>query len=103
MIRVSVMYPKTDESTFDLDYYVSTHMPLVSSLLVSKGMRSVEIDQGLGSAGPGQPAPYACIGHMTFDTIEAFQQAFGPHATTIMGDIPNFTNVEPVVQISRIV
>ena len=65
-------------------------------------MKSLVADEGLGSAAPGQPAPYMCIGHMTFETVEAFQQAFGPHAPTIMGDIPNFTNVEPVVQISRI-
>ncbi len=39
---------------------------------------------------------------MTFETVDAFQQAFGPNAPAIMGDIPNFTNVEPLVQISQI-
>ena len=78
--------------------------PLVDSLLGPTGlMKGLAVDEGLGSAAPGQPAPFACVGHMTFETVEAFQQAFGPNAPTIMGDIPNFTNVQPVVQISRIV
>ena len=102
MIRVSVLYPKTDESTFDMDYYVTKHGPLVEKLLTPMGMVSLEVDEGLGSAAPGQPAPFACIGHMTFKTMDAFQQAFGPNAPALMGDIPNFTNVEPVVQISQI-
>jgi hypothetical protein len=32
-----------------------------------------------------------------------FQGAFGPHAEEIMGDVPNFTNIEPMIQISEIV
>jgi hypothetical protein len=31
-----------------------------------------------------------------------FQAAFGPHPAAIMGDIPNCTNVQPVVQISEV-
>ena len=102
MVRVSVLYPKTSESTFDMDYYVTKHGPLVVKLLTPMGMVKLEADEGLGSAGPGQPAPFACIGHMTFETVDAFQQAFGPNAPAILGDIPNFTNVEPLVQISQI-
>ena len=33
MIKVSVMYPKTAESTFDLAYYRDTHMALVRDRL----------------------------------------------------------------------
>lgn len=82
----------------------NTHGPLVEKLLGPSGlMKSFAVDEGLGSAAPGQPAPFMCVGHMTFESVEAFQQAFGPHAPAIMSDIPNFTNVEPLVQISRIV
>jgi uncharacterized protein (TIGR02118 family) len=97
------MYPKTDDSTFDMTYYTTKHAALVSSLLTPAGMKSFVADEGLGSMAPDQPAPFMCIGHMTFETVEAFQHAFGPNAQTIVGDIPNFTNVQPVVQISRIV
>lgn len=30
-IRVTFLYPKTDESTFDMDYYTSTHMPMLAA------------------------------------------------------------------------
>jgi hypothetical protein len=34
--------------------------------------------------------------------VESFQISFGPHAGEIMADIPNYTNAEPVIQISEI-
>ena len=42
------------------------------------------------------------LAHLQFDSVEAFQQSFGPHAQTIMGDAPNFTNTQPTVQISEV-
>jgi uncharacterized protein (TIGR02118 family) len=41
--------------------------------------------------------------HLLFDSLEAFQGAFGPHAEAIMGDIPNYTDLEPVIQISEVI
>jgi uncharacterized protein (TIGR02118 family) len=40
---------------------------------------------------------------MYFDSVKAFGEAFGPNAEKIMGDLPNFTNIEPVIQISEVV
>jgi hypothetical protein len=34
--------------------------------------------------------------------VPAFQQAFAPHVAEIMGDIPNYTNTTPVLQISEV-
>ena len=47
---------------------------------------------------------YYCKRHMPMVQEKlgaAFQAAFAPHAATIMGDIPNYTNVQPVIQISE--
>ena len=41
--------------------------------------------------------------HIFCDLIEAFQAGFGPHAQEIMGDIPNYTDQTPVIQISEVV
>ena len=30
------------------------------------------------------------MGHLLFDSVEAFQEAFAPHAQAIVGDIPNY-------------
>ena len=35
MIKVSVLYPNTEGSRFDMDYYVNKHMPMVQSKLGS--------------------------------------------------------------------
>jgi uncharacterized protein (TIGR02118 family) len=101
MIKVSVMYPNSADTTFDMDYYSATHIPLVTELL-GDALQSVAIDAGLAGGAPGQAAPFIGMGHMTFNTLEAFQQSFGPNAEQIVADIPNFTNAQPQIQISEI-
>jgi len=34
--------------------------------------------------------------------VDAFQKAFGPHADAIMGDIPNYTDIQPVIQLNEV-
>ena len=51
---------------------------------------------------PGVPAPYIAACHMFFDSVDAFQAAFGPNADAILSDIPNYTNVQPAVQVSEV-
>ena len=40
--------------------------------------------------------------HLLFDSIEAFRHAFDPHAEAIVGDIPNYTDTQPTIQISDV-
>ena len=101
MIKVSVMYPKTDSSRFDIDYYCNRHMPMVQQKL-GGALKRMAVDHGLGGGTPGSNPLYAAIGHLFFDSVDAFQAAFGPHAKEIMADIPNYTNVQPAVQISEV-
>jgi uncharacterized protein (TIGR02118 family) len=42
------------------------------------------------------------MGHLYFDSVGAFQGAFGPHTKEIMADIPNYTDVQPTIQISEV-
>jgi uncharacterized protein (TIGR02118 family) len=46
--------------------------------------------------------PQLGVGHLYFDTAETFQTAFGPHAETIMRDIPNYTDIQPTIQINEV-
>jgi uncharacterized protein (TIGR02118 family) len=41
--------------------------------------------------------------HIYCDSAEAFQRGFGPHAKEIMADIPKYTDLQPVIQISEVV
>ena len=102
MIRVAVLYPKTEDSHFDWDYYMNKHMTLVRERLTSMGLTGDSVDEGLGGATPKQPVPFAAVCYLHFDTMEAMQQGLGTHGKEIMGDIPNFTNVQPQVLVSRV-
>lgn len=101
MIKVSVMYPNTPDGKFDMDYYGNTHMPLVAELL-GDALKGGAVDSGLAGGAPGSAPAFIAMGHITFDSVESFQQAFGPNAEKIMADLPNFTNIQPQIQISEI-
>lgn len=101
MIKVSVLYPNTAGSKFDMDYYLKSHTPMVKQKL-GAALKSVNIEEGIAGGAPGAPATYRVLCHLGFDSVDAFQAAFGPHAQAIMGDIPNYTDVQPVVQIGEV-
>lgn len=101
MIKVSVFYPNAADTRFDMAYYTSKHMPMVKQKC-GAACKSIAADLGIGAGEPGSKAPYVAIGHLTFESVDAFQKAFGPHAAEIMADIPNYTNAKPVIQISEI-
>ena len=101
MIRVAFFYPNKPGSRFDADYYINVHMPL-SIKLLGPALKGVSAEIGISSAMPGQPAPYAAIATFTFDSVEAFTAAVMPHYAELQGDIPNYTDIEPVVQIGDI-
>lgn len=101
MTKVSVLYPNGENKTFDMDYYLNKHIPLVEELLGDK-LKGATVEKGLGGAAPESIAPFAGMGNMYFDSVEDFGAAFGPNADKIMGDLPNFTNIEPVIQISEV-
>jgi uncharacterized protein (TIGR02118 family) len=100
MIRVSVLYPATEGSRFDMDYYLSRHMPMVQQKLGSACKR-MEVDEGISGGTPGSRPAYAAIGHLFFESVGEFQAAFGPHASAILADIPNYTDTQPTIQISN--
>jgi len=37
-----------------------------------------------------------------FDTADNFMAAFLPHAAELQGDMPNYTDIEPIIQISEV-
>ena len=101
MIKVSVLYPNGDPATFDIDYYCNKHMPMVKKC-TGAALRSMAVEHGLAGGTPGSKPSFIAMGHLYFDSVEAFQSAFGPHAKEIMADIPNYTNTTPVVQVSEV-
>lgn len=102
MIKVSVMYPHQPGARFDHAYYRDTHMPLVKARL-GDACLYYAIDKGLGGREPGSAPAYVAMCHFVCESLEAFEAAFGPHAREILADIPNYTDLQPVRQVSEVV
>lgn len=102
MIKVTVMYPQREGARFDHAYYRDKHMPMVKETL-GAACTGYTVAKGLGGGAPGAPAPYVAYCELFFDSVPAFQQAFAPHAKTIMADVPNYTDIAPEMQVSEVV
>lgn len=102
MIKVSVMYPTSPDARFDHAYYAEQHMPMVQDLL-SGFCTHYTVDKGVAGGAPGTPAPYIAMCHLFFDSVESFQTGFAQHGKAITADIPNYTNLSPVLQISDVI
>ena len=100
MIRVSICYPAGGK--FDEDYYLNKHMPMIAEK-AGPALLRWEADKGLSGAVPGQPAPFVMMGYLYFNSLPEFMQAFAPHAAAIIGDVPNYTDQSPQLQINEIV
>ena len=100
MIRITVLYPNTRGSRFDLDYYVKKHCPMVLERM-GESCKGFGVDQGVaGVLPPGVPA-FRVTAWFLFDSIEAFDANFGTHADAIMADIPNYTDLQPIIQMGE--
>ena len=93
MLVITILYPRTDDSTFDMDYYTTSHMPLLAEVLG-------DACQGWGAA--TIPAgKYAAIGWATVTDHDAFKAAMGARGAEVMGAVPNYTNVQPEMLIGE--
>ncbi|MDR6956026.1 hypothetical protein J2X65_005420, partial [Ancylobacter sp. 3268] len=48
------------------------------------------------------PAPYIAAFHALFESPDSFQKACHAHAAEIHGDLPNYTDIAPVVQLGNV-
>jgi len=94
MIKVSILYPKSDDSAFDLGYYADQHFGLLRERL-GAALLDTEIDEVLDG-------PYHAVGHLMFDSLDDFNGGMSEHGKEIMADIPNYTDTSPVILVSRV-
>ncbi|HUF97292.1 MAG TPA: EthD family reductase [Ilumatobacter sp.] len=95
MITVSILYPQSDGTTFDMDYYTSSHMPMLAEALG-------EACQGWGVADV-MGNDYHAIAWATVTSADAFNATMKEHGAKIIGDVPNYTNVAPVMLMGEVV
>ena len=104
MIKISILYPNNKGARFDMRYYVDTHMPMAIELLSThSGFKGVSVERGLGGLISEADAVYVAMCYFMFDSTEDFIDAFTPHAAVLQGDIPNYTDIEPVIEINEVV
>ncbi len=81
---------------------IDKHMPLVKARM-AESCKYYTVDKDLAGATSDAPATYVAMCHIFCDSVEAFKTGFGPHAKEIMADIPKYTDLSPVIQISEVV
>ena len=97
MQRVTVAYPNKADAKFDFDYYMKKHIPFVAGLVG----KNIEVGRGISSA-TGSPAAFVCVAAVPIDSVAKFQAIFSQHGPEILADIPNYTNIEPIIQFDEI-
>jgi uncharacterized protein (TIGR02118 family) len=102
MIKLSALYPNGEGKTFDMDYYTNQHLPLVRKLL-GDACKGAQVELGISGLGADLPAPYVVCGHLFFETMSELQESVGTNIDQMVGDLPNFTNVQPEIQIAEVV
>lgn len=102
MINVTVLYPNKPGCRFDWKHYLDVHMPLCRKVL-GNALKSVKIEKGLSAPMSGGAAEYIAVCQLGFESQEAFLAEFAIHGETLTNDIPNYTDLQPVIQISEIV
>ncbi|WP_350288590.1 EthD family reductase [uncultured Croceitalea sp.] len=101
MIKVAIFYENGEGKTFDMDYYANKHMPMAASLF-GDDLKAMSIDKGLANGAPDKPLPYVAIGYFYFEDMDTFKNSMGAHSETLRVDVPNYTNILPMIQISEV-
>jgi uncharacterized protein (TIGR02118 family) len=103
MTKISILYPYSEQSRFDMEYYVKTHMPQsIERLSKGAGFHSVSVERGVSLTTPGSPPAYVAMCQYVFESMQHFLDAFLPHAEYLQGDMPNYTDIVPIIQISEV-
>ena len=71
-------------------------------LLGPLGMVGIDVSRGT-EAMDGGKAAYTCVVTVTFESREAMDNGFsGERRDRLLNDIANFTDVEPIIQVSEV-
>ncbi len=96
----TVLYPAGDGARFDHAYYDDHHIPLVRKAFAGTGLTDVQVLTGV-SAADGGPATFVKIVTLFFRDAEAMQASLtSPQGLELTADLPNFTDIQPITQIS---
>ena len=101
MFKVAILYPNGEGKTFDLDYYEKKHMPMVAGFL-GENLKFYEIDKGIAGRTQNDKVPYLAVGYFYIKNVAEYNKAIGQNIDVIISDFKNYTNIQPIIQISEI-
>ena len=99
-VTVQVIYPISDDTNFDYDYYNSTHSDLLAKH-VGPHMERTLITKGL-AGGPDTPPAFYAIATLVFKDQNAMNAGLA-QADPVLADIANFTNSQPQMLIGEVI
>jgi uncharacterized protein (TIGR02118 family) len=103
MIKVTLFYPNEPGKKFDMDYYCNKHMPLTHQRLDPMGLMRSEVEKGVSDTDPNAPPRFLAVGSFYFDSVEQVHEAYRTHGRELLGDIKNYTDIQPQFLISEVV
>ncbi|KAH6866239.1 hypothetical protein B0T10DRAFT_468057 [Thelonectria olida] len=99
---VTVVFPNESDAKYDIDYYVTKHMPLIQERWGKYGVTSwsaTKFTDGLD----GSPSLYAFGSVVNWDNADQVKTAFaGPEVAEIMGDVPHFSNKQAIFLLGEV-
>lgn len=101
LFKVTILYPNGDDKTFDMDYYEKKHMPMIAGF-IGKNLKFYEIDKGISGRTPNDKPPYLAIGYFYITDVAEYGKAIAQNRDAVINDFKNYTNIQPIVQISEI-
>ncbi|KAH6679905.1 ethyl tert-butyl ether degradation EthD [Plectosphaerella plurivora] len=101
-VSITVVFPNEADAEYDIDYYITKHMPLIQSRWGKYGVKSWSVTK-FGNGVDGSAPLYAFGSTVNWDNHEQIKTAFaGPEVGEIMGDVPNFSNKQPVFLVGEV-
>lgn len=98
MIRVAILYPRSGGKHFDSRYYIDKHMELVRDQLKPFGLQSAEVDTEIDE----KSSPFFAVGYLLFNSVQEYEAGFSKVGSILQADIPNYTDIEPMIQVSEL-
>ncbi len=86
---IMFVYPKSPDTSFDMDYYTSSHLPMVGERLGENCTGWGVMDDTTGQ--------YHALAWLIVKDRAEFDAALATHEAEVMGDIPNYTTVQPTM------
>lgn len=103
MFKVSIFYPVKENDWFDMEYYLQKHVPLSRSVF-GKSLKGLAIEEAYNDEkNETYQYLYKVIGHLFFEKVEDFYLNFLPNEELLRKDSENYTNVDPILQICRVI